>query len=393
MEQEELFLLDVLKSFVREEKLNFDRELDWPRLLRLAMIHAVDGILGYMAMQSPCPQTEPLLPLLKKKCFASVASNVQRTALADELLTKLDDFGIDHLLFKGYVVRRCFPMPELRMFGDIDLLIRPEDRARCHAMMQELGFEVKTDWEPVYSYCRGQEIYELHTELLETDISEKLDCRSYFRSAWAYAVQTGEHTWELKPEYHFLYLLTHIAKHIHGAGAGIRMYLDLAAFIRHGREETDWAFVAGALDQLGLRTFADYALTLTERYLGTESPIPLQPLSPESFEAFAEFTMAGGIFGTFGRDSGLLTLKNAPDNSRPRFLTVLRRLFPPASQLKPRYTYLQRRPWLLPAAWVHRFFRTRKTWSRHAQEAKSILNTDGFSVEKLKQVYRDLGLG
>ena len=59
----------------------------------------------------------------------------------------------------------------------------------------------------------------------------------------------------------------------------------------------------------------------------------------------------------------------------------------------PRYTYLQRCPWLLPIAWVHRFFRTRETWGQHAQEAKSILNTDSFSVDKLRQVYRDLGLG
>lgn len=49
------------------------------------------------------------------------------------------------------------------------------------------------------------------------------------------------------PEFHFLYMLTHIAKHIHGSGAGLRMYLDLAAFIRHHGTGLDWPWIEAQL--------------------------------------------------------------------------------------------------------------------------------------------------
>ena len=390
MTEEKLFLLDVLKSFIHEEKLNFDRELDWAKLMQLSTIHTVTGILGYMAMQYPCESTSQFADMLKKQCFANVAVFTQRTKKADELIAKLNEAGIDHMLFKGYVVRNYYPMPELRSYGDIDILIKPEDRKRCHELMLELGFEVKDDWEPVYSYYNNFELYEIHTEVMEIDVSDKADYRGFFGTAWEHAKNIGEHSFEPTPEFHFLYLLTHIAKHIHGSGAGVRMYLDIAAFIKHFGEDADWQYVDGKLDELKLKDFANMALAISEKYFGVQSPIGLHDIEADTFESFMDYTMDGGVFGKFGRDSGLITLKKSEEKSRTS--VVVNRLFPSAESIERRYTYLQGRHWLLPVAWVHRFFKTRDSWGAHAAEAKSIMNTDDAEVEKLKRIYKEIGL-
>lgn len=390
MTKEKLFLLDVLKSFVHEEKLNFDVELDWSELMRLSSIHTVTGILGYMAMQNQCEKTAQMLSPLKKQCFANIAVFTRRTENAKQLVAKLNEAGIDHMLFKGYVVRDYYPVPELRTFGDIDILIEPADREKCHALMLENGFEVKTDWEPVYSYCKGAELYEMHTEVMEVDVSDKADYKGYFRNAWENVRNVGGHSFEPTPEFHFIYLLTHIAKHIRGEGAGIRMYVDLAVFIEHFGDSVDWNYVNHELEALKLSDFANTALSIVEKRLGTKSPIALHPIDADVLESIIDYTLDGGVFGHVGRDSALITLKKSEESSRAA--TVLRRAFPAAEDIERRYTYLQGNHWLLPVAWIHRFFKTRDTWSKHAEEAKKIMSTDKKEVEKLRRIYKKIGL-
>ena len=70
----------------------------------------------------------------------------------------------------------------------------------------------------------------------------------------------------------------------------------------------------------------------------------------------------------------------------------MKRLFPSAKSIESRYTYLQDKPWLLPAAWVHRLIITRDTWRRHAREAQNILSADLTEVQKIKDLYDQLGL-
>lgn len=389
MTEEKLFLADVLGCFIRNEKLNFDRALDIPELIRLSDIHSVAGILGYMALQSPSTGMKPYEELLKRQCFASEGIAVRRMKKAEELISALNGAGIDHMLFKGFVLRNSYPVPELRSFGDIDILIKPEDRRRCHELMLSLGFAVGEDWEPVYSYHKGIELYELHTKLVEINVTDA-DCREYFNSAWEHSVNVGGHSFVPQPELHFIYLLAHIAKHIRGEGAGIRMYLDLAAFIRHYGDAVDWRYVDEKLEDLKLKELANMALTLCEKCFGVPSPIALHKLDETVFEDFLDYTLDGGAFGSVGRDSGLITLKKAQSGSRTA--TLLRRFFPPAESIESRYTYLQERPWLLPAAWVHRVFKNRSLWKMRASEVRSIIKTDEADVERLKRIYKETGL-
>ena len=389
MTEEKLFLLDVLKAFVHNEKLNFDVELDWAKLMELSAIHSVTGILDYMVVQNPCERTAPMLAALKKQCFANIAVFAQRTDCARQLLAKLSEAGIDHMLMKGYVVRNYYPVPELRTFGDVDILIKPDDRGKCHKLMLEQGFSVKTDWEPVYSYYNNNELYEMHTELMEIDVSDKADYKGYFCKAWEHAVKTDEHEFEPTPEFHFIYLLTHIAKHINGAGAGIRMYLDLALFIKHFGNSIDWDSIKNELETIKLSDFANVAFNVVEKCFGIASPIQLREIKTDTFEDFMNYTMDGGVFGHVGRDNALITLKNSTGTSRTA--TVVHRLFPKAEDIERRYTYLQGKHWLLPVAWVHRLVKTSASWSAHAEEAKGIMQVDTEEVLKLKKVYKEIG--
>ena len=390
MEKESEYLFHLLGAFIRDEAPRDPDGVDLEKLKHLAHIHSVDGIFGYMAMSFGLFPKE--LSSFRSRCMATISGLGQRAALAEMLFEKLSHHGIDYLLMKGYILKDYYPVPELRTYGDIDLVIRREDREKCHGLMQELGYRIKTDWEPVYSYVKPMEHFEFHTELLETDISETVDCRDYFRDPWQYAVSCGDHRYEFTPEYHFLYLIAHLAKHVAASGAGARMYLDLAAFIRRFEEQVDWNRIREELEKSKLAAFANTALTFVEQYFGVESPLELRPVDEEVLEALASMTADGGVFGRIGLDIGVNTLKDQEANVT-RMQTVFRRLFPAAKTIESRYTYLQGRHWLLPVAWIHRLVRTRKTWSAHAQEAKNILGADLEEVRSVQRLQKAIGLG
>ena len=202
------------------------------------------------------------------------------------------------------------------------------------------------------------------------------------------------HIFEFKPEFHFLYLLTHIAKHINSSGAGIRMYLDIAMFIKHFGNSVNWQWISGELKKLNFESFANMVLTVVEHWFGVSCPIELRAVSEQIMKEFLIFTIEGGVFGYHGRDKGTVFLKQQDRNEEEvsKFKTLMYHAFPPVRSMENRYTYLKKYHWLLPIAWIHRLVKSRKEWRRFADNTKNILNADSEEVLKLKRIYKEIGL-
>lgn len=382
-------LAALLKAFVLEEEYLLPEKELCGRVLELSKIHGVYSIASYMILQG-LPDANRGLKLSCVNVYAHMALKTDQMGALGILLA---DNQIDYLPFKGYIVREYYPVPELRTFGDVDFLIRKEDRKKCHELLLANGFILKKGWEPAYTYTKGISTFEIHTELLETEISGRLQCRGFFaENPWQHALQRSDHFYVFDSEYHFVYLLTHIAKHISGSGAGCRMYLDLAVFIKNGRE-LDWKWILETLKGIGLWTFAVYALTLVQEYFGVEIPVTLPEIAEQDFEEFFSYTMEAGVFGFENRDSGAVVLKNrkSGDGRLHRGRTIFRIMFPAAKTIAPRYTYLQRRPWMLPIAWVHRLILTKKNIRAHIKKAEKIAGADAAEVERLEKIKSNLG--
>lgn len=393
MNEENIYLLRVLKSFVKDSSPGVFHG-DWNKLLHLANIHSVIGILGYTIMNYPDESSAPVAEFLRKQCLQTIAIQTLRANSMKRLIEKMSEEEIDHLLFKGYVLKDYYKVPELRTYGDIDFLIHLKDREKSDALMMKKGFQRKTDWEPVYSYFKQAEYYEIHTDVMEIDVSDKADYKGYFHEIWKHAQRIGTHTYELSPEFHFLYLLTHIAKHISSSGAGIRMYMDIAVFIEHFRNTINWTYVKQELEALCFSDFANMVLTVVQEYFEVESPLPLHRIEQQIKDDFMEYTLEGGVFGYNGRASGLVSLKKQDRNEEDvkRMKTLIHRLFAPANELEKRYTYLQNRHWLYPIAWMHRLLKTKGSLEEHMREAQSIMSADTEEVLRLKRIYKEIGL-
>lgn len=390
--------LAVLRAFVQgtaPEKLE-PQELQ--QVMELAKINSTGGILCYVYMGHPELVDPAAHAAMRRHCLGEITMFGRRTELAKMLAGELDKNGIDFVVFKGFVVRDYYPVPELRTFSDVDFIIHKEDRRRSDELMLKLGYQRHEDWEPSYSYAKGVEYYELHSRVIGFDVSDRADYVGYFSDIWGHTRQAQvlnlPHAWELKPEFHFLYMLTHIAKHISRSGAGVRMYLDLAFFIRHYGDTLDWDWVKAEMKKLNLLDFAAVALAGVEHWFGVESPMKLKQVTDEVLEDFTDFTISGGVYGYVGRDQGEMFLKQQNRNGEKvsRFRTLLFHAFPPVKVLVNKYAYLGKYPWLLPVAWIQRLLDKRKEWGRFASSTKQVLTADEEKVRKLRRIYQEIGL-
>ena len=388
-------IIRILKAFLNDQQnIDIPRDVDWKTFSRLVEINSISGIVGYVFQQLNTGQ----IPFeIQEKYESDFLSTIMITTIRDEdmksLINLLNKNGIDHLLFKGYIVKDLYTVPELRTYGDIDFAIRKESRGKCNALMKHSGFRLLDDWEPVYSYEKNNEHYEIHTELLDSNLNNNYDYKAHFRDFWKHATCIGQHSYTLDPEFHLLYLLIHIAKHVYSSGAGIRMYLDIAFYIREYHYKIDWEHFQREVQTFKLEQFVNTVLSAIEQWFEIERPIPLKAIDDAFMDEFLSFTLNGGVFGHNSKVAKLSQVRqNSQGQSVKRVDTLRKRAFPSIDTIKSKYVYLESKPWLLPVAWVHRFFIKKGSTADYLNESKKILRTNKKDIIELNDFYQKIGI-
>ena len=362
------FFLQCLSDFLREQ-LTGEAEgtLDWDELFQLAASHSVSGIVYHQ-----CSEVFP--ESIKRKYLKPYLSNVfysiQREKSTAELIQKLERENISAVYIKGSVFRDHYPVQSLRSMGDIDIVIRHEDRNRVDQILkEEMGYDCFVDNHAVWTYWKGNLYFEVHDHMFYEDLANKIDYRGYFDQLWdhchnAPVFGTEASTLYVPDEdFHLLYLMAHTAKHIMNAGSGFRAYLDMVLMVRNCANQLDWKHISEELDKLKLLTFTKTCFSCCEKWFGVEMPLRLERLDDSLYEAITEKTFRDGAFGLQNAENKpAMASKDIQRTDGTYFFGAVKRvflkLFPPYRdmQLVKWYSFVDGRPWLLPAAWVYRWF-------------------------------------
>ena len=360
-------------------------------LLPAAQMQNLLPVLAYMDKKWQLFSDETLHTQLGRQLRQTLFVHTQRYCAFENLSKALSDAGIDHLPVKGWYLRHLYEVPELRTFGDIDILIRREDRQRAHELMVAQGFTVQTDWEPTYTYRRGAELYELHTNLMDASLDDRSDLPAYFADAWSHAAPVRGRCYAPEQTFHFLYTLCHLAKHLYGGGAGLRMYLDAALFIQKEGAQLHWAVIRREMETLKLGRFLDTVLTCCESWFGVTAPCDFERV--EAAQELQTYTLNADLFGKL-RDKSVVESRNRRENadSDGRAAAVRRILFPPYEALVKRYTYIEGKKWLIPAALVHRAAVNLKNLSARTDSIRSIAAASRQDVDAYADFMTRIGL-
>ena len=192
--------------------------------------------------------------------------NSQQAVLA--LLLERD---IPCAVLKGTSVACHYPHPELRVPGDIDLLVDAEDfEEACDALIAD-GFVLSCDSEKHICFQKRDARVEMHRMVTVFPESEKGCFTSeYMREALQHTAmkQLGSADFPmLSGMYQLIALLAHMEQHLSTSGLGLRQLCDWAVTAHAQREEIGKMELA-LLDRCGLLHFAKIVTRLCEMHLG-----------------------------------------------------------------------------------------------------------------------------
>lgn len=355
-----------------------DVSVDWMAVYRLAQQHQVQHLLAYTLRESPdltCPAN--IREKLKKELRSAASINYLRTYGMLQLMEEMRAAGMRPVLLKGSSLAPYYAARECRISTDTDIWIAPADEMRAYALLREKGFRVNERGKTGHhAFCQHAElgILELHTLLYDEIVEEiwfgKKDGSEFIREDFV-RIDTEDGSYEVLGYTDYLLFLTlHLVKHFIISGMSIRMLLDVALFWSKNRERIDWLRYWAVVDRLQYRKLVYCVLSIAVRYCGFDAgDFPgLKSVPEEQILQVVDDLEQGGWLGENDKEH-----RNDGKREYNRYLLMkdkswleyrlfmlgweygnIRLLFPSRTSMIEKYPYLKEKPWLMPAAWLHR---------------------------------------
>ena len=358
-------LRDAMAGTCSTEAATLAKSMDWTlenQVLELAQLHHVFPLLAQQLLLLNPPDLRR--DVLRHWAMEALARQAMATQALLVLTGALEKAGIPALVVKGAVCRSLYPSPDLRPSSDEDILIQPEDLPVAEQVFRSLGYCLQSSPEDSVQIWYANPLrVELHCSLCGSMTIAGQAVQPWFDACFSRSISwnVGEGTVRtLAQQDHFLYLILHFYKHFLTGGVGIRQLCDICLFAGKQQANLDWSSLWTELETLSLACLTWNMLDLGIRYLGLDSRAVPKPgrIPAADSEDLLQDILEAGVFGSSSlerKHSSRITLQAASAQNR-KAGTVRAALFPSASDLQSRYSYLQKNPWLLPAAWCARCF-------------------------------------
>jgi hypothetical protein len=225
-----------------------------------------------------------ILALLRERHETNIHKSLFLTRELIRILDCLERLGIEVIPYKGVALSETFYGDlALRQSGDIDLFVRTKDVARVKAAVRELGFiprltipaaaerdYIAAGYEATFDSAAGKNLLELQWALQPRYFAVDFDMDGLFQRAISVTV-AGRAMKTPSPEDLLLVLSVHAAKHVWGRLIWLR---DIAQIMK--LQNLNWGWIEGQAKQIGIERILRLTLLLTNHFLGTAIPAPLE---------------------------------------------------------------------------------------------------------------------
>ena len=297
---EESVILSSLASELFQKAPEFPEVTDWDAVLSESINQAVFPLVFN-------PVRDRLPDELKRKWepifLQNAATDIRVAAAHTDLHRVLSEHDIPYVMLKGVASSRYYPHPELRMMGDVDFLVAPDDLERCGELLERYGMRRIDDGAHEFhrAYFFRSNEYEMHWSPpgVPAANGEKIrDCfKDIFEEKKLIKISSGN-CYVPSDYHHGLILLLHTAIHLTTTGIGLRHLCDWAVFVEHFTEEGFCKCFEACLKNIGLWDFTK-ALTMTcVHFLGGSNKAWAADVSEDLLNSLMEDTWSGGNFGS-----------------------------------------------------------------------------------------------
>lgn len=254
---------------------------DVPALQSLAQRHFTSPfLLPYMKSY---PEA---FSALKQQTKMTMYQYYQLEHFTELTVSLLEEAGIPYYLLKGISLASCYPVPEYRKLGDLDLYIPdPDALKKAKKILEDNGFILDPelcDHHVTYLYTFPKTgrtcILELHFRIVgiyQYDKANQIIDHVFSTDRISPEYQTIERsTYRVLPptEYTF-YMLHHMLKHYLFSGFGIRLLCDFTLFLISRENDIDFKQLHEWCKESRILHFYEIIIECLHAYLGLPASI------------------------------------------------------------------------------------------------------------------------
>ncbi len=296
------------------------------------------------------------------KLFSQIiAKNIRVQFGHNEVHKVLTENNIPYVVLKGVASASYYKEPTLRMMGDIDILVSPDNIEKADKALKSIGFITNEalNCEGHIAYKRRDGLVcELHRSINgipKNAAGEKIS--EYFADAFEKSIdyKMSNGCCVLPSKFHHgLILLLHTANHLTKEGVGLRHLCDWAVFVNSFSNDEFVATFEKPLKQTGLWRFAQLLTLCCIKYLGCDPKEWVGEVDDDLITGITVDILNGGNFG----------VKDADRYSQIKYITdrkkgetsqkgPIAQLFSSINQkTKKEFKFVNKSKFLLPIGWI-----------------------------------------
>ena len=271
-------LLALTKSALTNSTSSLPRDnINWQSLYPLAIHQGISAILLDAIGLLPSEMRPPKPMLLQ---WIGQSTMMERMyARHWERIGELADFykqqGIRMLLLKGYGCSLCYPKPEHRPTGDIDVYLFGKQKEADALVEKRLDIQVHREYHKHSTFNYGGVEVENHAKFID-DVSHKSNIR--FEQILMSVLDNEEclpspidNVLLPSPTFNALFLLRHTGEHFASNEITLRHVLDVGTFFQRYHSKIDWALVFKVYKEERMLRFFYAIATICMDHLGIDA--------------------------------------------------------------------------------------------------------------------------
>ena len=254
----------------------------------------------------------PFYPTMLQRTRSMMLNYYQIDQFTRHTVSLLQDNGINCILLKGISLASCYPVPEYRKLGDLDLYIsRKSDVSRAQKLLEADGYIAEdelSDHHLTYHYTfpeTGRKLLlELHYRVVgmyQYDRANQIVDHIYSSENLVPASQTiNDFTYSVLPpsEYTF-YMIHHMLKHYLYSGFGIRLLCDFTFYHKKHADEIYYHQIHNWCRDSRISHLYEIVLETCRIYLGLPQHIDAEThYNPQDCKEFLIRILEDGDMGT-----------------------------------------------------------------------------------------------
>lgn len=264
--------------------------IDWHVFLKMATEHAVTPLL-YSGVNQVSDVPQGVFDIIERFAVRSTILSDRMSKSQNELFECLNRYNIKAAVIKGTSVAAFYRHPEVRMTGDIDILIAPEDMSACSGALSDSGFIHCGTTDIHTSFKKERVTVEVHGKVTRYPDTPKGEYASRYMLGALNELSThsmGKYDYPmLRDPYHLASLLLHMERHIGASGIGLKQLCDWAVAVKAVDPE-NISEIKEELNNCGLLHFSGVLTGVCEKYLG----MPKCEWMPEASDELIDELMA-----------------------------------------------------------------------------------------------------